>query len=166
MAEIDDTKRAYASEKNERIYNFLQEQPVGVLATVDPNGNPHAAAIYFGVDEDFNIRFTTKRDTKKHDNLMHANHVMLVSYEPVSQSTVQVSGIAEEITDDNEANEAFQSMLNAARKVSDSDMPPISKLQAGHYVAFRIKPVQIRMAIFTRPDSGGYDMFETIDLEP
>lgn len=164
MLATDENKLAFASEKNERIYTFLKEQPVGVLASVDPNSNPHAAVIYFGIDEDFKVSFTTKRDTKKNDNIKHNNHVMLVAYDPLSQTTIQITGVAKEITDDKEAAEAFQNTLAAARRASNSNMPPISKLLAGHYVTYRVNPVQIRMAIFSRPDSGGYDIFETIDF--
>lgn len=155
---------AHSSESNERIFSFLQSNPVGVLATVDPNLNPHAVVIYFSVKDDFTITFTTKRDTKKHDNLLRNNHVMLVSYEASSQTTAQVTGTVEEIMDEGESNAAFTNMLRASARTSESGVPPISKLYAGHYVSYRITPVLIRMAVFIRPDPGGYDMFETINF--
>lgn len=133
---------------------------------MDPHGNPHATTIYYSVDEDFNIYLSTKRDTKNHDNLQRNNHTMLVIYEAYSQSTVQVTGVAEEITDNPEAHEVFRGTFKAAMKTSESVVPPITKLFADNYVAYRIKPAQIRMAAFVRPDPGGYDMFETIDFKP
>jgi len=155
---------AHTSESSKRIYDFLKLHSVGVLATVDPNSDPRATVIYYAVDEDFNITFTTKRDTKKHDNIQHNNHVQLVAYEASSQTTVQITGIAEDISDTPEANEVFSNTLKAAIRTSEAGVPPISKLYAGHYVAYRIKPKQIRMAVFIRPDPGGYDIYETLDL--
>ncbi len=155
---------ASSSESNRRIYNFLKVHPVGVLAMVDPEGNPHATVIYFSVDEEFNITFTTKRDTKKHDNLKHNNHVQLIAYEASSQTTVQITGIAKDISHEPEASEAFSNTVRASMQTSGADVPPISKLQAGHYVAYKLSPKQIRMAIFARPDPGGYDIYETIDF--
>lgn len=158
--------RSASPESNQRIYEFLKTHPIGVLASVDPNNDPHAAVIYYSVDDDFNLFFTTKRDTKKHDNLKHKDHVMLVAYEASSQTTVQVTGTAEDITDTPEAFEVFKGTVKAALKTSESGVPPISKLYAGNYVAWRINPVQIRMAVFVRPDPGGYDVYETIDFQP
>jgi general stress protein 26 len=156
---------ASSSESNQRVYDFLKSHPVGVLAMVDPNGNPHATVIYFSIEEDFSISFTTKRDTKKHDNLQHNNHVMLVAYEAETQTTTQVIGTAEDITDAQQAQETFTNTQIAASETSEeAGEPPISKLYAGEYVAYSLKPAQIRMAVFARPDSGGYDMYETIDF--
>lgn len=160
-------KDSHSSKSNQRIYGFLKENSVGVLATVDPNNNPHATTVYYSMDENFNVFFTTKHDTKKQDNLKHNNHVMLVVYDAFSQTTVQVTGVAQAVTDDVVvSSETFRNTVRAAIRTSESGVPPISKLYAGSYVAYCIKPVQIRMAIFLRPDPGGYDMYETIDFQP
>ncbi len=155
---------ASSSESNQRIYDFLKMHPVGVLATVDPNGNPNATVIYYSVDEYFKAIFITKRDTKKNDNLQHNNHLQLVAYDASSQTTAQITGIAIDITDTSEADEAFNATLKAAVRTSEAGVPPISKLYAGQYVAYHIEPKQIRMAVFARPDPGGYDIYETIDF--
>ncbi len=152
------------TESNQRIYEFLKTHPVAVLATIDPNGNPHATVVYFSVDERFNISFTTKRDTKKHDNLKRNNHIMMVAYEALTQTTAQITGVAEDIGDTAEAAEVFKNTLRASMQTSEAGIPPISKLYAGQYVAYRVRPVQIRMAMFVRPDPGGYDLYETIDF--
>ncbi len=154
-----------SSESSQRIYDFLKNNRIGVLASVDPNGNPHAATIYFSVDEEFNILFTTKERTKKHDNLVHNNHAMLVTYEPTSQTTAQVTGVTEIVDNKVQAKQIFIDTLKASRDTSESGNPPISKLQAGGYVAYKLKPVQIRMAIFRRPDPSGADIYETLDFK-
>jgi len=153
-----------SEESNKRILHFLQSHPIGTLATVDPNGNPHAAVIYYFVDDNFNVTFTTKRETHKFDNLSHHNHAMLVAYEAASQTTAQITGIVTEIHDAQEADSAFRSMLAASMATSEAGLPPLTKLYAGRYVAMRLKPVQIRMAVFARSDPGGYDVYESIDF--
>ncbi len=65
-----------SSENNRRIFEFLQSEPVGVLATTNQDGSPQAAVIYFSVDEDFVITFTTKSETKKYTNLQNNNQVI------------------------------------------------------------------------------------------
>jgi general stress protein 26 len=151
------------SESNQRIYYFLKSHPIGVLATVDPNGDPHAAVMYFSVGRDFSVTFTTKRYTKKSGNLTHNNHAMLLAYDAPSQTTVQIDGFAKTL-DPKEAHESFKNTLDKAMETSISGMPPISKLEAGPYVAYRLRPLEIRMAIYARPEPGNYDMFETVDF--
>ena len=45
-------KSAADHERLEHIRSFLMNNPIGVLTTVDPNGNPHATVIYFETEED------------------------------------------------------------------------------------------------------------------
>lgn len=155
---------AESSETNRRIYDFLRVHPIGILSTVSPEGKPHGAAIYFSVDEGFDVTFTTKRGTQKHNNLENKNQAMITVYEAATQTTVQLIGEAEVIHDTSDAQEAFKNMVKASVRTSEAGIPPIAKLNAGDYVAYRLKLQQIRMAVFARPDPGGYDLYETIDF--
>lgn len=155
---------ANASEGNQIIHTFLTSRPLGVLATADTTGMPHAAAIYFSVDDEFNMFFMTKKDTTKYTNLKQNPRAMVVVYEALSQSTVQFRGVAEEIEDVSMAQAAFRGTLHASLQTSDGGIPPIAKLHAGDYVAYKIKPEYIRMAVYSRPGFDQSDFFETIDF--
>lgn len=157
--------KSTSAESSQRIFSFLKSHSIGTLATVDSDNNPHATTIYFSIDEAFNIFFTTKRFTKKHETLQHNNHVMLVTHEAFTQTTAQVIGVAEEVVDTTLAEQIFKETIKNAVKSTEAGVPPISKLYAGDYIAYRIKPSEIRMAVYIRPDDGGYDMFETIEFE-
>lgn len=169
MATQDETTEQSAdeaalSDKQQRIRGFLEDTAVGVLSTVDPNGDPHGVVIYFVVDGDFNIYFLTRAATRKYDNLKHHDHAMLTVFDPGSQTTAQIIGKAEEINNNEQVNEIANQMVQASFKTSDSDIPPITKLDAGESVAFKLEPVQIRMAVYARPESGTYnDLFESIE---
>lgn len=140
---------------------FLKSHPVGVLATVDSHGNPHAAAVYFATDDTSNLYFLTKTGTKKVDNLQHNNHAVIVVYEAGTQTTVQVTGEVSEITDSAQMQAVFGKILEVSQAVS-GHIPPISKLHEGVYIAYQLQPQEIRMAVFTQSESGGYkDIFET-----
>lgn len=160
------TSRVTEREKAQRIYTFLKQQQVGTLATVDPNGEPHGAVIYFFIEKDFTITFATKNKTKKYDNLSHKNHAMLVVYEPVSQTTVQITATTEEIQDDMVAQQVYRQMLNASMNNSISGMPPVAKIDNGNYAAIRLTPLQMRMAVFARPDPEGVGMYESLEFDP
>jgi hypothetical protein len=152
------------SDRKQRIYDFLFDTSIGVLSSTDPDGDPHGAVIYYTINKAFEVEFLTKSETKKYDNLVHNNHVMLTVFEPLTQTTVQVTGVAKEIKDGFTINEIAGKALGTSLKTSAAGMPPLSKLEAGSYVAFRIEPVQVRMAVYARPDPGDYnELFETVE---
>jgi len=152
------------SDKQKRIRDFLQHNPVGVLSTVSPDGDPHGAVIYFVINEDFSASFLTKSGTRKSDNIKHQDRVTLTAFEPASQTTAQITGRASEITNNDKINSIASDILRITLKTSEAGIPPITKLEAGSYNAFQIDPVQITMAVYSKPDSGGYtELFDTIE---
>lgn len=152
------------TDRQRRIFSFLQLNPIGVLSSVTPDGNPHGAAIYFSVDKRFNVFFITKNGTRKHDNLQHNDHVMLTVFEPITQTTAQITGTATALTEPAAIAAVAGEVLEVSLKTSSAGPPPIAKLQAGSYVAYTITPVQIRMATYGDPGRGNYsDLFESIE---
>lgn len=133
-------------QERSKITDFLDSHPIGVLATVDEVGNPHASTIYFGIDTDLNVTFTTKRDTIKHQNIVHHNTVMLAIYDSESQSAVQLNGKAEEVEDPETAQKIYHVTLRAAKQTGEDTVPPIAKIPAGPYVAYTITPDNIWMS--------------------
>lgn len=159
-----DSKRK-AAEKNSHLFKFLREHPAGVLASVDPDGNPHATVIYYSIDPNFAIKFLTKRGTKKSSNLQYNDRVALVVFDDISQTTAQLIGTVEELADPEEINKVFRNTLRTSLRTSRNGVPPIAKLQAGDYIAYRMKPVEIRMADFAKPRTGNHEqIFEITEL--
>lgn len=148
-----------------RVYEYLRLHPVGVLGTIDSNNHPHGSVIYFLPKQNFEILFTTKRDTTKHKNIKRNNRVTLVTFEAASQSAIQIFGEAQEVVDEVKANEAFRGTLRASMQTSTSGVAPISKLYAGQYVAYRIKPWRICLNTFLPPQEGFRPIYETIDFD-
>lgn len=130
-------------EERSKIVDFFDSHPIGVLATVDTDGNPHASTIYFSIDSDMNITFTTKRDTHKRENIAHNSSVMLVAYDSESQTAAQAKGSAVEVTDLVKAQNIYHGTLRGAKQTSEDNVPPIAKIAAGPYVAYTIKPDNI-----------------------
>lgn len=152
------------SDKQKSMRNFLLHNPIGVLSTVSPDGDPHGAVIYFVFGEDFSASFLTKSGTRKSDNIKHQDRVTLTVFEPASQTTAQITGRASEITNNDKINSIASNVLRISLKTSEAGIPPITKLEAGGYNAFKIDPVQITMAVYSKPGSGGYtELFDTIE---
>lgn len=152
------------SGREKRIYDFLVANPVGVLCTVTPDNNPHGSVIYFFVEKDFRITFITRSETRKRDNLRHNNHVMLTVFDPKSQSTAQIMGVTKQIEGSYDVNGVAGHVFASSRALNKTGLLPITKLEAGPYVAFEIHPVQIRMATYGKANSGDYtQLFESIE---
>ena len=135
-----------SSEDRSKIADFLDSHPIGVLATVDGAGDPDASTIYFSTNDDLVITFTTKRDTKKHQNIQNKGKVMLVVYDAENQSAVEVSGYAKEETDPETAQAIYRGTLQAAEQTGEDNVPPIAKISAGPYIAYSITPSIVSMS--------------------
>lgn len=142
------------TKKRERIFRFIANHPTGVLTTVDPNGNPHGSVIYYAADEDRNILFVTKERTRKHDNITHHNHVMLVVYDSEAQAVLQITGLAEQVEGLYDKQMDFAAVLTSSMIASGYPFSPVSKLSAGPYVVYKVKPVQIRLTTYGYPGQG------------
>lgn len=159
---------ASRSEKARHIADFLQSQFSGVLCTVDPQGEPHGAVIYYAADDHFSIVFSTKSGTRKSDNLQRHDRLSFVVYDVSSQTTLEIQGVAEEMTEVHEAQTVFASIFKISEQHSEVHIPPVAKLMAGSYVAYRVRPVRISMAVFARPAAGDpqtiYEVLEGDEL--
>lgn len=146
----------------ELIHNFLSGRYSGVLATADKAANPHAAVVYFKIEKDFCILFGTKKETQKYKNIEDNKQVALVVYDEVEQTTVQIFGKAKVIEDHQKKQEVLNNIYNSSAERSMTMLPPVEKLWAGEYVALKIVPQVIKMAVYARPDSEGDDLYETL----
>lgn len=157
--------KAALGERQQRIFDFINSNRAGVIASVDADNQPHASVIYHVMDKtNFRISFLTKTGTKKYDNLIRNNHVVLVIFDPKTQTVAQVIGKVFETTDPDEINAIAETISETSLATSNNDVPPIAKLDAGDYTAFKLIPDQIRMASYSQPQSGDYDrIFESIE---
>lgn len=137
-----------------KMRSFMYNHPVGVLTTVTPNHDPHGSVIYYAPDENNNVLFFTKALTRKHDNIIHNHHVMLVAYDPEDQVVLQMTGSAEIISDALDRQVDFAAVMTASMQASGYPFSPISKVSAGAYVVYKIHPSQMRLTTYGHPGHG------------
>ena len=150
------------SEQRSKVAAFIKSHPVGVLATANTVGYPHAATVYFVSDEDLNIYFVTKEDTLKHKNLKQNPLASIAIYDAAQQITLQAHGKATVITDVDQFMDLYNQILKISAGTGASERPPISKLFAGDYFMYCLKPKSLRLAEYTKPDHGDFDLFQVI----
>lgn len=132
---------------NPDIAKFLSSQKVGVLATASlPGAKPHAASVYYTIDSELNIYFITRSQTTKFNNLQSNPHAAFVVYDVATQTTVQIQGIVKVIEDKAFFDKVFQEMTAYSKQTSGTETLPVTRIEPGEYVLFRIRPQSLRLA--------------------
>jgi len=151
------------TQSRERILDFLGTHKVGVLATADATGKPHAAAVYVVCDPQLVFYFITKKATRKSTNLSVNSQAALAVYDEQSQTTVQVDGQVEVVTDPAQIDRIFTEIQAIARLTSQSGTPPPAKLLADGYVVYRLSSPTARLASYSdTPATDQHDIFEIV----
>lgn len=152
-----------SSDQSEQLIRiFLTNQRSGVLATADRNGNPHAATVYYKLDDDLTVLFGTRSETQKFKNLEENKQAAFVVYDEPTQTTVQIIGHAEFVDDEATREQILQNMKSSSIERSVENLAPVEKLNAGDYKIVRIIPMVIRLAEYSVAQPRSDDIFETI----
>ncbi|MFB4187184.1 pyridoxamine 5'-phosphate oxidase family protein, partial [Bacillus velezensis] len=106
---------ATMNDRQQRMYDFLNSQHIGVLSTVTPDSNPHGAVVYYAIDDVFCIEITTKVETRKYDNLKHNDHCMLTVFDPITQAVAQITAVAIERPDHQHVQKAINTIFERIR---------------------------------------------------
>lgn len=145
------------------IRDYLSSHHSGVLVTSDNSGNPHGAVVYYALSDDLCMLFATKSETQKNKNIEENNRVNFVIYSENEQSQLQVSGHAVKVDDESDKQKIHDTMYRNSAELSHEELPPAEKLFAGEFVAYKLIPSVMKMAVYARPDSeDADDLFETL----
>lgn len=137
-------------ESRQPTLEFLNNNHVGVLATADAKGRPHASTVYLVSDRVLNIYFVTKKETQKARNLAENPHASVALFDAETQVTVQIDGEVQPVEDMDAANRIFIEIQGIARRTSSSGIPPVTELSAGGYITYRLSPSDVQMTTYGR----------------
>lgn len=135
------------SNTQEIMSTFINEHSFAVLSTINSKGHPHGTAIYAGCDKDLNVYFKTKSGTAKSSYVDNDDMVALTFGDEAAQATLQLSGSVAEVYDPAEGDAAMQ-LLDNLKHHTDDARQPLSKLNAGSYIIFRITPDWAHMTVY------------------
>lgn len=142
---------------------FLTRHTTGVLSTVSPTGDAHGSMIYYVADEDFNVYFLTVGNTRKFEAIQAHPQVAFTVSTPDVPQTLQMQGIAMDITLDQEASKKKDELF----KVLDSNnwfYGPITKFDPADVVVVWIRPAWVRWADYAFEQPGSAHVFKEIPL--
>lgn len=143
---------------------FLKRHKTGVLATTEQDHRVHASMVYYTADDNFNLYFLTLSHTRKFKGIQAHPQVAFTVSTPDVPQTLQIEGMAMDITLDEEAvkkkDELFE-ILN-----SNQWFPaPITKLDPAGIILVWVRPTWIRWADYAFEQPGNEHVFKEIPVE-
>lgn len=128
----------------EDVLEFIHQNKLAVLSTVDDQGFPHAAPVYYMTDEQLNFYFMTATQTAKHTNLLHRSHVSLTIVNEGQNKTLQIKGEATECpTKVTDVLQMLAERLNQGDAFPDTI--PFMSFKKNEKMAIQIVPSEIKM---------------------
>ena len=87
----------------ELIYEFINQQKLGVVSTVNPDDKPEAAVVGIAISVNLEIVFDTVKTSRKYLNILNKPNVALaIGWD--DEITVQYEGVAEILGDNDGAD--------------------------------------------------------------
>lgn len=157
-------KSTTTSESPNAVRNFLAGQDIGVVSTVNEGGQPFGAAVYFSLEDDLSLVFSTKTETQKYQNIAKNKLVAFTVFSEEEQTTVQITGRVEIIENEERRRKAVNDMFTYSATRGEGEVPPVDKLYAGDYITLRLVPSTIKLAVYARSVSEGDDIYEVIEF--
>lgn len=142
------------SESRQRLLDFLEHNKVGVLATANNLGKPHAATVYVTFDQDLNLYFLTRTGTQKSRNIQSNSQAAIAIYNAETQTTLQAEGTVVEATDPSQIQWVTNDIWRIANQTGANTQPPLAQLTgAGYYVVYKLLAPSLRLATFAQQNS-------------
>lgn len=119
---------------------FLETHDLGVLSTIDRQGNVHGAAVYYVLGDDHQIFIATKSETHKAQDILIYHQVAFTIFDVATMRELQISGTARREVDQKLAEAAFHKILRPRIAGNHATVPPILHISAGEYVLIAVTP--------------------------
>lgn len=130
-------KAAISGRVSDSGLQFLLANELGVLSSVNRDGNVHGAAVYYTVANDF-IYVLTRAGTKKAHNILAHNQVGLTVYDEANLKTLHLQGIAEAEPNPSVKKQVYERIVRPRRYAHGAALPPVTKLKREAFIVFRI----------------------------
>ncbi len=148
-------------ELKDKIASFLglQKSRLGVVSTVNADGGPESAFVYYTFDENLNIYFATKDSSRKFKNILQNKKVAFAMATENPPQTLQLEGEASVHSENGDQKHLFQELVGLATAKNFS-APIEQEAKTGGIQFLKITPSWIRLGNFEVRKHG--DVFEEI----
>lgn len=143
---------------------FLKNHKAGVLASVSGTGQAHGSMVYYVADDDFNIYVLTLINSRKYKAITEHPQVAFVVAVPEIPQTLQMEGMAMDISLDQEAASKKEQLLSVLNS-NNWFYGPVAKLDPADTVVVWIKPTWVRWADYAFAPAGSEHVLTEIPVK-
>lgn len=136
------------NEDESKTFEFLKKHDTAVLSTIDRTGNINGAVVYYLFEYGY-VYILTKETTKKARNMMSIPQVALTVYDAEKLQTVQIQALAEVEQDPAIKDSVYKQIVTPHQKPRKPGLAPVTKIQGGGFIVFRMKPEQFSYSDFS-----------------
>lgn len=133
---------------NQHVHDFLKQHHMGILSTVTGDNKPWGSAIYFVVDDEFNVFFVTRQQTFKYQNIEKNPFAALTVADDEGQTSVQLAGEISKVAVEDYMDVVFTRLAAVRPKGDNNWAPPVEKVYKGDYIPLRLTPTKLQYADF------------------
>lgn len=124
---------------------FINQQTVGIIATVSADATPEAATVMYIMDEDWSLYILTHADSRKALNIQANPHVAFVIGTTLVAHTVQIQGEATILTVSDPQYQIISQKFRDSRKLT---LNPLINTYVTNYILLKITPTWVRYLSF------------------
>lgn len=141
----------------DNVKHLMKEQHIAVISTVDTECRPYAATVFVVMHDNGTIFFPTRTSSQKFRNIRAHPEVALVVNHPSECITVQIHGTASEVSDSAQTQHAIDQLMccSANGAIKKHWLPPVKRMQDGHFTIMQIRPTWIRHSDFRDEEHPG-----------
>jgi len=141
MTDVSDTIRETKfTEFNDEQIQFLDVNQTMILAHLSRVGEADATVVYY-VRHANSLYVLTKNKTKKYHSLMSGEAVTAIVYDEATMTSLKMKAHPRAESDSHIRQDVFN---HISQKIGDGvGSLPIAQLDAGNYVVFRLRPIEI-----------------------
>lgn len=135
------------TQSDDKAFEFLRAHDTAVLSTIERTGNVTGAVVFYTFSYGY-MYILTKDGTRKARNMMAHSQVALTVYDAEHLQTAQVQGIAEVELDPAVKQSIYEHIAKPYSRAGQK-VPPVTKIQNGSFIVFRIAPEQFSFSDFS-----------------
>lgn len=129
--------------------NTILGTNTAVLSTLGENNEVHASVVHYITDKDENYYILTKSGTTKASNILRDNRVALTIHSTGSLRSLLIKGPATIEKDNSVSSVIYHSITSPKTYTEGKKLPPITKIDKGDFVVYKITPTTSVLQDFT-----------------
>lgn len=122
-------------------FDFLKSHHLGIISSIDTDGNVSGAAVYYTVSSE-SVFFVTKSASRKAAGFVHNRRVALTVVDEPRLRTLQLKGSIQAETDRKTIDTIVDKLIITRHYKSGDKLPPVMRSAGDNFIVYKITPAE------------------------